>query len=88
VLPRAKTMRNDITYEEFLERVKNPVTKCVMHDDAVNAASLIEMWKGIAEHLQKTLQEENVFDGTSAYKSAIENELKIINSYSWQGNNK
>jgi hypothetical protein len=81
-------MRNEITYEEFLERIKNPVTKCVMHDDAVNAASLIEMWKGIAEQMYYSITGNDAEGAIPMYKFAISKEPEIINSYSWQGNNK
>ena len=81
-------MRKETTYEEFLERIKNPVTKCVMHDDAVNAASLIEMWKGIAEQMYHSIIGNDPEAAIPMYKFAASKEQEVINSYSWQGNNK
>lgn len=76
---------SEITYENFLDRVQNPVTKCVMHDDAVNAAELISMWRGVAETLYSAIVEHAGAEGMDAYEWAVKEERRIINSQSYQG---
>jgi len=73
------------TYEQFIDRIINPVSKCVMHDDAVNAAQLIDMWRGVALTLFHAIQEGAGGEGMDAYWWAEKEEQKIINSQSYQG---
>jgi hypothetical protein len=73
------------TFSQFLERVKNPVSKSVMHDDAVNAAELIEMWRGVAVTLYHAIQEGAGGEGMEAYWWGEREEQRIINSQSYQG---
>lgn len=70
----------DIQYWEFIEKIKNPPTKCVMHDEAVNAANLIEMWRGVAETLYFAILETAGGEGIDAYNWAWGEEQRIINS--------
>lgn len=74
-----------IEYEEFMERIINPVSKCVMHDDAVNAAQLIDMWRGVALTLYNAIVEGAGGEGMDAYFWAEKEEQRIINSQSYQG---
>lgn len=75
-----------IGYDEFIiEKIVNPVSKCVMHDDAVNAAQLIDMWRGVAETLHTAIVEHAGAEGMDAYEWALKEEKKIINSQSYQG---
>ena len=76
---------NEIGYEKFIEKIVNPVSKCVMHDDAVNAAELIDMWRGVAVTLYHAIQEGAGGDGMEAYWWGEREEMRIINSQSYQG---
>lgn len=76
---------SQIEYERFIERIVNPVSKCVMHDDAVNAAQLIDMWRGVALTLYHAIQEGAGGEGMEAYWWGEREEVKIINSQSYQG---
>ena len=69
----------------FLDRIRDPETKCVMHDDAVNAADLIEMWRGVAETLYSAIVEGAGGEGMDAYEWGRAEERKIIKSQSYQG---
>jgi hypothetical protein len=73
------------TFEQFIEKIVNPVSKCVMHDDAVNAAQLIDMWRGVAITLHSAIIEGAGGEGMDAFEWGVREEQKIINSYSWQG---
>ena len=70
----------DTPYWEFIEKIKNPPNKCVMHQEAVNAANLIEMWRGIAETLYFAILETAGGEGIDAYNWAWGEEQRIINS--------
>jgi predicted NBD/HSP70 family sugar kinase len=74
-----------VKLDVFLDRIKNPVSKCVMHDDATNAAALIEMWRGVAETLYSAIVEGAGGEGMEAYEWARSEERKIIQSLSYQG---
>ena len=75
-----------IGYDEFIiEKIVNPVSKCVLHDDAVNAAQLIDMWRGVALTLYHAIQEGAGGEGMEAYWWGEREEQKIINSQSYQG---
>lgn len=74
-----------MNYEQFIDRIVNPVSKCVMHDDAVNAAQLIDMWRGVALTLYHAIQEGAGGEGMEAYWWGERQEAKIINSQSYQG---
>ena len=76
---------NEIGYEKFIEKIVNPVSKCVMHDDAVNAAELIDMWRGVAVTLYHAIQEGAGGEGMEAYWWGEREETRIINSRSCQG---
>lgn len=77
---------SEITYDKFIiEKIVNPVSKCVLHDDAVNAAELIDMWRGVAETLYSAIVEHAGAEGMDAYEWALKEEKKIINSQSYQG---
>jgi hypothetical protein len=76
---------NEIGYEKFIEKIVNPVSKCVMHDDAVNAAQLIDMWRGVAITLYHAIQEGAGGEGMEAYWWGEREETRIINSQSYQG---
>jgi hypothetical protein len=76
---------NEIGYEKFIEKIVNPVSKCVMHDDAVNAAELIDMWRGVAVTLYHAIQEGAGGEGMEAYWWGEREETRIINSQSYQG---
>ena len=76
---------NEIGYEKFIEKIVNPVSKCVMHDDAVNAAQLIDMWRGVAVTLYHAIQEGAGGGGMEAYWWGEREETRIINSQSYQG---
>jgi hypothetical protein len=76
---------NEIGYEKFIEKIVNPVSKCVMHDDAVNAAALIDMWRGVAVTLYHAIQEGAGGEGMEAYWWGEREETRIINSQSYQG---
>lgn len=76
---------NEIGYEKFIDKIVNPVSKCVMHDDAVNAAELIHMWRGVAVTLYHAIQEGAGGEGMEAYWWGEREETRIINSQSYQG---
>lgn len=76
---------SEIEYEAFIEKIVNPVSKCVLHDDAVNAARLIDMWRGVALTLYHAIQEGAGGEGMEAYWWGEKEEGKIINSQSYQG---
>jgi len=76
---------NEIGYEKFIEKIVNPVSKCVMNDDAVNAAELIDMWRGVAVTLYHAIQEGAGGEGMEAYWWGEREETRIINSQSYQG---
>ena len=76
---------NEISYEKFIEKIVNPVSKCVMHDDAVNAAELIDMWRGVVVTLYHAIQEGAGGEGMEAYWWGEREETRIINSQSYQG---
>ena len=76
---------NEIGYDKFIEKIVNPVSKCVMHDDAVNAAELIDMWRGVAVTLYHAIQEGAGGEGMEAYWWGEREETRIINSQSYQG---
>jgi hypothetical protein len=76
---------NEIGYEKFIEKIVNPVSKCVTHDDAVNAAELIDMWRGVAVTLYHAIQEGAGGEGMEAYWWGEREETRIINSQSYQG---
>lgn len=74
-----------VKLDVFLDKIKSPVTNCVMHDDAVNAAELIEMWRGVAETLHSAIVEGAGGEGMEAYQWARSEERRIIQSQSYQG---
>jgi hypothetical protein len=80
----AKTM-NEIEYERFIAKIVNPASKSVLHDDAVNAAKLIDMWRGVALTLYHAIQEGAGGEGMDAYWWGEREESRIINSQSYQG---
>lgn len=79
---------DEITYEEFIERIVNPVTKSVLHDEAINAAQLIDMWRGVAMTLYSAIQEGAGGEGMEAYWWGEREEKRIINLRSSQGEKK
>lgn len=76
---------SEIEYEAFIAKIVNPVSNCVLHDDAVNAARLIDMWRGVALTLYHAIQEGAGGEGMDAYWWGEREEVKIINSQSYQG---
>jgi hypothetical protein len=74
-----------VVYEDFLERIKNPVTKCLLHDEAVSAAELLDMWRGVAQTLYSAIVEGAGGSGMEAYDWGVAEEQKIINTRSTQG---
>lgn len=77
-----------ITYEDFLNRVKNPVTNCLMHDDATNAGNLIELWRKAAGKMSYWAEHKDFDAMRHEYEHAHMLEKSIINSQSYQGNKK
>jgi hypothetical protein len=75
-------------YPQFLEKIRNPVSKCVMHDDATNAADLIELWKGLATRLHNAIVADSTGAVIGEYAMALHEESRFINSLSWQGTKK
>jgi hypothetical protein len=76
---------SQIEYERFIEKIVNPASKCVLHDDAVNAAQLIDMWRGVALTLYHAIQEGAGGEGMDAYWWGEREESRIINLQSYQG---
>jgi hypothetical protein len=74
----------EITYEDFLDRVKNPVTKCLMHDDATNAANLIELWRKTAVKMSYWAEFKDFDAMRHEYEHAYMLEKAIINKLSTQ----
>lgn len=72
-------------YPQFLEKIRNPVSKCVMHDDAMNAADLIEMWKSLATRLHNAIVTDSAEGLIGEYEQALKDESRIINFLSQQG---
>jgi len=69
----------------FIEKIENPASMCVLHDDAVNAADLIRMWRGTAVTLYSAILESAGAEGMDAFEWALQEEQKIIRSQSYQG---
>ena len=61
----------------FIERLKSPVEKCVLHDDAVKAADLIEIWKGVADALYGAILEHAGGEGIDAYHWGLGETAKL-----------
>ena len=79
---------SEITYEIFLDRVQNPVSKCLMHDDATNAANLIDLWRRTAINMSYLAVHKDLKALIHEYEHAFMLEKSIINSQSYQGNKK
>lgn len=75
---------SDITYEDFLDRVQNPVTKCLMHDNATNAANLIELWRKTAVKMSYWAEFKDFDAMRYEYERAYMLEKIIINKISTQ----
>lgn len=75
---------SEITYEDFLDRVQNPVTKCLMHDDATNAANLIELWRKTAVNMSYWAVNKDLKALLHEYEHAYMLEKAIINKLSAQ----
>ena len=75
---------SEITYEGFLDRVQNPVSKCLMHDDATNAANLIELWRKTAVKLSYWAEHEDFDAMRHELAHAYMLEKAIINKLSTQ----
>jgi len=76
---------SDLDLEDFLGKLVNPVSKCVLHDEAINAAQLIDMWRGVATTLYNAITENAGGEGMEAFWWGEREERRIINSQSCQG---
>ncbi len=75
---------SEITYEGFLDRVQNPVSKCLMHDDATNAANLIDLWRTTAINMSYLAVNKDLKALLHEYEHAYMLEKAIINRISTQ----
>lgn len=66
-------------FKEFIERLKNPSTMCVLHDDAVRAAELIELWRGMADGLIWAIENHSGGEAMDSYAWARNHQRKILN---------